>query len=99
MARQKQAIPRESGHIPDFATREEAAEWWDTHDITDYLDELRPVKIRFAKRLSEGLTVRLDLETLEELRNRARQMGIGPTTLARVWILERMREPLAGAGG
>ena len=34
--------------IPDFATRAEEAAWWDTHDITDYLDELEPVTVRFT---------------------------------------------------
>ena len=76
--------------IPDFATREEEAAFWDSHDITDYEDELKPVKVRFADKLSEGITVRLDPDTLEELRTRARRMGIGPTTLARMWILEHL---------
>ncbi len=77
--------------IPQFATREEEAAWWDTHDITDYLDELKPIRVRFAKNLSEGLTVRLDPETMHELRERAKRQGIGPTTLIRMWVMERLR--------
>lgn len=76
--------------IPEFTSREEEALFWDTHDITDHLDELKPVKVRFAKNLSEGITIRLDLETLKSLRAQARAKGIGPTTLARMWILERL---------
>ncbi len=78
--------------IPEFASREEEAKWWDTHDVTDYLDELEPVKVRFAKNLSQGVTIRLDPETLSELRTRAHGKGIGPTTLARMWILEHLEE-------
>jgi hypothetical protein len=37
------STPRPS-RIPDFQSIEEEAEWWDTHDFTDYLDELRPVR-------------------------------------------------------
>ena len=33
--------------------------------------------------------MRIDLTTLEELRARAAAKGIGPTTLIRIWILER----------
>jgi predicted DNA binding CopG/RHH family protein len=77
--------------IPQFATREEEAAWWDRHDITDYLDELKPVRVRFAKNLSEGLTVRLDPETMQALRERAERQGIGPTTLIRMWVKERLR--------
>ncbi len=78
--------------IPDFASREEMAEWFDTHDMADYWDELKPVKVRFAKKLSEGLNIRLDPETLTKLREVAHEKGIGPTTLARVWIMEHLRE-------
>jgi predicted glycoside hydrolase/deacetylase ChbG (UPF0249 family) len=76
--------------IPEFASREAAAEFWDSHDITDFLDELRPVKARFARNLSEGITVRFDPETLGRLREEARKKGIGPTTLVRMWVLERL---------
>lgn len=79
-----------TSRIPQFATREEEAAWWDSHDITDYLDELKPVRVRFAKNLSEGLTVRLDPETMRELRQRAKRQGIGPTTLIRMWVMERL---------
>jgi hypothetical protein len=84
--------------IPEFASVQEEAEWWDTHDITDYLDELKPVQVLFAKNLSgqvlsRGITIRFDDESLAELRRRAQEKGIGPTTLARMWILERLKQP------
>lgn len=78
--------------IPEFASREEEAQFWDTHDITDYWDELKPARVRFGKKLSEGITIRLDPDTLKDLRARAHERGIGPTTLARMWILDRLRE-------
>jgi predicted DNA binding CopG/RHH family protein len=87
----KQPTTRPASRIPQFATREEEAAWWDTHDVTDYLDELKPIRVRFAKNLSEGLTVRLDPQTMQEVRERARQQGIGPTTLIRMWVMERLR--------
>ena len=63
-ARQHQNGP---SRIPVFKSRDEEAAWWDTHDITDYLDELKPVQVRFARNLSEGLTVRLDPDTMYDL--------------------------------
>ncbi len=80
-----------SSRIPDFSSREEEAKFWDTHDITDYLDELTPVTVRVAKNLSHGLTIRLDPQTLERLRGLAEEKGVGPTTLIRMWILERIK--------
>lgn len=78
--------------IPSFANVQEEAEFWDKHDTTDYEQEFKPVKVRFAKNLSQGITVRLDADTLLELRMLAREKGIGPTTLARMWILEHLRQ-------
>ncbi len=84
--------PEEVRRIPHFATREDEAAFWDTHDTTDYEDEFKPVRVRFAQNLSEGITIRLDKETLQQLRKRAHAKGIGPTTLARMWVLEHLRE-------
>jgi predicted DNA binding CopG/RHH family protein len=83
--------------IPDFASREEEAEFWDTHSTADFEDEFRPVKVRFAKNLSEGITIRLDPETMTTLRTRAKDKGLGPTTLIRMWVLERLREEAASS--
>jgi hypothetical protein len=78
--------------IPDFQSREEEAAFWDTHDFTEFLEETRPVKLRVGKHLSEGLTVRFDREDREELTRRASEQGIGPSTLVRMWIKERLRQ-------
>lgn len=77
--------------IPEFKSIEEEAEFWDTHDTTEFEDEFRPVKARFANNLSEGLTIRLDPETLSKLRQKAHEQGIGPTTLIRMWVIEHLR--------
>lgn len=79
--------------IPEFANREEEATFWDKHDTTDFEDEFQPVKVRFAENLSEGITIRFDSDTLNRLRVEARARGIGPTTLARMWIMERLVSP------
>jgi|SRR6266540_252948 predicted DNA binding CopG/RHH family protein len=80
--------------IPEFATIEEEARFWDTRSTADYEHEFRPVRTRFAKRLSTGVTVRLDAETLQQLRTMAQEKGIGPTTLIRMWVLERLRDTI-----
>ena len=81
------------GHdpIPTFSTPEEEAAFWDTHDLAAYWDEFQPAKVRFAKNLSQGITIRLDPETLDQLRKTAHEKGVGPKTLARMWIIEHLR--------
>jgi len=78
--------------IPAFASIEEEAEFWDTHDTTDYEDEWKPVNVTSAKNLSQGITIRFSPEALAKLRKEAHELGVGPTTLARMWVLERLRE-------
>lgn len=82
---------KRKSRIPEFSSYEEEAKWWKTHNLADYQDEFKTVKARFAKNLSEGLNIRLDLETLGKLRVEARQKGIGPTTLVRMWIIKELR--------
>ncbi len=90
---QEKMEPREP--IPEFTSREEEARFWDTHDMADYWDQFTPVQVRFAKNLSEGLHIRLDPETMNELRSEAAHTGVGPTTLARMWIKERLQSKRA----
>ena len=77
--------------IPSFLNREEEAKWWETHNLADIQGELKTVRARFAKNLSEGIHVRLDSDTLDTLRKKANKKGVGPTTLVRMWIIEQLR--------
>ena len=76
--------------IPNFAGRAEQAAWWDTHDAADYLAELRPVSVRFARQLLPGLTIHLSPDDLTALRSRADAEGRLATNVARDWIQERL---------
>ena len=78
--------------IPAFASIEEEAQFWDTHSTADYEDEFKPVQVRFAKNLSQGITIRLDPATLGQVRALAKTKGMGPTTLIRMWVLERLQK-------
>jgi hypothetical protein len=52
-------------------------------------DEVIEVEVR--RRLDKVIPVRLPSDKWEELRREARELGVGPTTLARMWILEKLR--------
>lgn len=82
--------PEQPSRIPHFAGRAEEAAWWDSHDAADYLAELRPVSVRFARQLSPGLTIHLSPDDLTALRSRADAEGRPATNLARDWIQERL---------
>jgi CopG antitoxin of type II toxin-antitoxin system len=81
------------GRIPAFQNMEEEAEFWDTHDVTDYLGtELQFTEVTVNPELSDRLTIRLDQSDRKELALRAKLKGVGPSTLARIWLKERLRD-------
>ncbi len=83
---------KQKSKIPYFTNKEEEAKFWETHTIAKFEDELKPVAARFSKNLSEGITVRFEQSTLRKLREVAHEKGVGPTTLARMWIMEQLRQ-------
>jgi hypothetical protein len=88
----KHAPNHPKSRIPQFSTRQEAAEWWDAHDLADFQDEFTTVQARFAADLSGGITIPLDATALARLRTKAAAQGVDEATLARRWLLERLGE-------
>ncbi len=80
------------GRIPAFHSIEEESEFWDTHDLTDFLEESNPVHLTVAADLSDPLTVQLDQSDRLELDRQAEARGVGPSTLARLWLTERLHQ-------
>ena len=49
------------------------------------------VQIKVKKPLDKVIPIRLPSEKWEQLRREAKELGIGPTTLARMWILKNLQ--------
>ena len=77
--------------IPPFKTLEEEANFWDTHSATGQIDDGTLVGFHRANK-TKILTIRFQPKDLQVLRELAFKQGIGPTTLARMWLLEKLRE-------
>ena len=77
--------------IPRFATREEEAEFWDTHDFTDYWDELEPANLEASPNLHSSILVSFDSEALSLIYKYADAEGVNAESLVRTWILERLQ--------
>jgi hypothetical protein len=65
----------------------ERIEQGDAWDATDAV-----VHVEVKKPLDKVIPVRLPSDKWEQIREEARELGVGPTTLARMWILERLRQ-------
>jgi hypothetical protein len=87
------AIARNTkSRIPRFKTLDEEAEFWETHSTTDFEDEFKEVRVKVARPLGHILAVRLDARTIDRLAEIGRAKGLGPSTLARMWLLERLEQ-------
>ena len=61
--------------IPEeFASYEEAAEFWDTHDTTDYLDNFETVSVQ-AELKSRRFEVEIDADLMPVLSKQAQSRG------------------------
>ena len=83
--------------LPRFASEQEEAEFWATHDSTEYLDDTEPVDVTFvdARPPKKQISLRLDADAIEELKAVAQHKGIGYQTLIRIWVMERLAQERA----
>ena len=86
----RQSRPRSK--IPRFKSREEEAEFWDTHSPLDYGEWKEVKQFKVVRPLAHILGVRLDAKTITKLGAIGRKKGVGASTLARMWLLERLEE-------
>ena len=80
------------GKIPSFANIEEEAEFWDTHDSTDYLDDVEPIRLTRQQRRLYTLPVTLSDEEFRGLEAHATTQELSPSELAHRWLSERLRQ-------
>jgi hypothetical protein len=81
--------------IPHFRSIEEEAEFWDTHDSTEFEDEFEDVEddTRFIvlRPTERWIPLVLDSDAMAVLEERASQEQIGTSALIRKWVLEKLQ--------
>ena len=75
--------------IPKFSSYKEEAKFWDTHDSTEFFEELKPIKAQFPKPRMKLISMRLPAPEIDGLKRIAQQKGIGYLTLIRMWVTEK----------
>lgn len=73
----------------EFDNYEQAAEFWDTHDTTDYLQDSRPIKTisEFRGRRYE---VEIEPGVIQALRKQARKKGVPVSRLANDMLRQQL---------
>lgn len=91
MARTKQVDP-----IPeDFGSLAAAADFWDTHDLADYVDQTREVDAEVDIQRRAFLTV-LEPELAKRVYAYAHEQGVSAETLVNLWLSEKLGAVSAG---
>jgi hypothetical protein len=75
--------------LPKTDSIQELAEFWDSHDLTDFEDELeevpKPIFVRGA-----AIKVPLESREVKAIEQMARAKGVSREELVRAWVLQKL---------
>ncbi len=79
--------------LPHTDSIEELARFWDTHDLTDFEEDLEEVgEPVFVRTKGASLSINLQPAQAHHLQKVARSKGVKETSVVREWILERLQQ-------
>ena len=82
--------------VPQTDSVEELAQFWDSHDLTDFEDQLEEVAERvFVRGKAATVAIKLRPKEAHALRRVAQSEGVKETTLVRQWVLEKLGKIVA----
>jgi len=76
---------------PQFDSYEEAAEFWDTHDTTNYLEEFRTVEFKTELR-ARHFEVELAEDVVQALAEKAKLEGVSVSLLASDLLRQQLQQ-------
>jgi len=87
--------PKRKKVLPDMTgwSEEQIAEFWETHDSTEYVDQMEDVGIEL--KIAQDyrvISLRLEAQDIERTKRLARKKGLPYTVLLRMWIKEKLAE-------
>ena len=81
--------PMKKSRLPKTDSIKKLAEFWDSHDLTDFEDELdeiaEPVFVR-----STAIKVPLGLGEAKAVEQMAKAKGVSPEELVRTWVVQKV---------
>ncbi|GHO85203.1 CopG family antitoxin [Dictyobacter formicarum] len=88
-------MKKQKSKLPDFTkmSKDEEATFWETHSLLDFKHELSDVAIRIELDApkEETLVVRIGKGVKQKLTDVAKRKGLSPSTLTRMWIMEKLQ--------
>lgn len=80
-----------SNQIPTTDSIEELAEFWDTHDLTDFEDQLEEVKDPVFER-ETLISIPLQPQEIKTLKEMAKAQGMDYHDLIKQWVIEKVSQ-------
>jgi len=81
----------ETKRIPEFATLDEAVEFWEKHSFADYLDDTEPVEIQVnLPPKQERVEITLTAPLARQVQTLAKRKRTTPSRLVEKWVKERL---------
>ena len=78
--------------IPRFRTEQEMREFWDTHDSTEYSEDMKDDEVQITFKQERGvMVIPLGEDRVRSVREIALKEGISSNVLLRDWIDECIR--------
>jgi len=75
--------------LPQTDSIHELAQFWDTHDVTEFEDQVEEVGERVFERDTK-ITVDLAADDADAVRAMAKSRGVGDAELIREWVRDRL---------
>lgn len=78
-----------NSNIPQFDSIHKLVQFWDTHDLTDFTEELEEVCEPVFER-KNGIQVRLEPQEVQAVKQIAQSAGLDTADLIRQWVIEKI---------
>ena len=80
--------------IPKFKNEDEEAEFWATHDTTEYFDTSKPIYIEFPnlKPTTKSITLRLPVMLLNKLKKLANKRDVPYQSFMKMLLDEKVKD-------
>jgi len=84
--------PMKKVKLPDTDSVQKLAEFWDTHDATDFQDQLEDVTtpVFDRKPSDESIRIPLKLREAKAVQRLAKVQGVTREELVRTWVLQKI---------
>ena len=77
--------------MPEFQTLQEMADFWETHDLMDYADQLVQMEEPIFDLSAQTITVALDAEQYQRLKDAAAQEQQAMPLLVKRWVVQHLQ--------